>query len=212
MPINMTTWWLFVFSTLLVSATPGPNMLLAFQYGLNYGWRKTLYTLAGLSLGLLLLLGLSLAGVSWLSSRAPLLFQLFKAAGAAYLLYLAWQAWRDHGGTLAGTGQRVVPTRSRLFQVGVGVSLSNPKAILFFAAFFPQFVDGSQPQWPQYLLLMLTFFAIETAWQLVYVFAGQSLAHWLQQRRRLLYLNRCCALVFALIAAGLLWEVAGSVL
>ena len=54
--MTWSSWWLFVASTLFISATPGPNMLLAFQYGLNYGTRKTLYTLAGLSCGLLILL------------------------------------------------------------------------------------------------------------------------------------------------------------
>ena len=206
--MTWSSWWLFVVSTLFISATPGPNMLLAFQYGLNYGTRKTLYTLAGLSCGLLILLCLSIAGVSLLSTQMPVVFQAFKAVGAVYLLYLGWQAWHAQSAALEGPLVRVQPSRSRLFKVGLAVSLSNPKAILFFAAFFPQFVHHNQPQLPQYLILMASFFVIETLWQLIYVLSGRSLAQWLKQGRRLLYLNRSCAVIYALIAVGLLMEVA----
>ncbi|QRQ81786.1 LysE family translocator [Paralysiella testudinis] len=95
--MTWSSWWLFVASTLFISATPGPNMLLAFQYGLNYGTRKTLYTLAGLSCGLLILLCLSIAGVSLVSTQMPVVFQALKAVGAVYLLYLGWQAWQAQG-------------------------------------------------------------------------------------------------------------------
>ena len=206
--MTWSSWWLFVASTLFISATPGPNMLLAFQYGLNYGTRKTLYTLAGLSCGLLILLCLSIAGVSLVSTQMPVVFQALKAVGAVYLLYLGWQAWHAQSAALEGPLVRVQPSRSRLFKVGLAVSLSNPKAILFFAAFFPQFVNHNQPQLPQYLILMASFFVIETLWQLIYVLSGRSLAQWLKQGRRLLYLNRSCAVIYALIAVGLLMEVA----
>ena len=206
--MTWSSWWLFVVSTLFISATPGPNMLLAFQYGLNYGTRKTLYTLAGLSCGLLILLCLSIAGVSLVSTQMPVVFQALKAVGAVYLLYLGWQAWQAQGAALEGPLVRVQPSRVRLFKVGLAVSLSNPKAILFFAAFFPQFVNHNQPQLPQYLILMASFFVIETLWQLIYVLSGRSLAQWLKQGRRLLYLNRSCAVIYALIAVGLLMEVA----
>jgi threonine/homoserine/homoserine lactone efflux protein len=156
--MTWSSWWLFVASTLFISATPGPNMLLAFQYGLNYGTRKTLYTLAGLSCGLLILLCLSIAGVSLVSTQMPVVFQALKAVGAVYLLYLGWQAWQAQGAALEGPLVRVQPSRVRLFKVGLAVSLSNPKAILFFAAFFPQFVNHNQPQLPQYLILMASFF------------------------------------------------------
>ena len=206
--MTWSSWWLFVASTLFISATPGPNMLLAFQYGLNYGTRKTLYTLAGLSCGLLILLCQSIAGVSLVSTQMPVVFQALKAVGAVYLLYLGWQAWQAQGAALEGPLVRVQPSRVRLFKVGLAVSLSNPKAILFFAAFFPQFVNHNQPQLPQYLILMASFFVIETLWQLIYVLSGRSLAQWLKQGRRLLYLNRSCAVIYALIAVGLLMEVA----
>lgn len=182
-------------------------MLLAFQYGLNYGFKKTLWTLLGLSCGLTLILTLSISGVAMLSHQMPLAFELFKCAGALYLAYLGYQAWVSKGGQMqANDDLAVVPTPSKLFRMGMAVSLSNPKAILFFAAFFPKFIDTSLNQTPQYLILVITFFVIETIWQLIYTISGQTLAHWLQQGKRLQYLNRVCGAIFVLIALSLLWD------
>ncbi|WP_373741803.1 LysE family translocator [Neisseria sp.] len=200
------TWLLFLGSTFIISATPGSNMLLAFQFGLNYGFRKTLCTLAGLSLGLFLLLAVSLAFVGWLSQNAPLLFEVMKTAAALYLAWLGIRIWRGAAAEMGSSSIRVVPMPWKLFRTGVAVSLSNPKAILFFAALFPKFLNTSAPLMPQYLVLTLTFFAVETFWQLVYTGGGRALAAWLGQGRRLMWLNRSCGAVFVLLAAGLLWD------
>lgn len=209
--MNYDTWLLFLGSTFIISATPGSNMLLAFQFGLNYGFRKTLYTLAGLSLGLFVLLAVSLALVGWLSQNAPLLFEIMKAAAALYLAWLGIGIWRNAASQMGHSGIRVTPTPSKLFCTGIAVSLSNPKAILFFAALFPKFLNPAAPLMPQYIVLTLTFFAVETLWQLIYTGGGRSLTAWLGRGRRLLWLNRSCGAVFVLLAAGLLHDMVKAV-
>lgn len=82
-------------STFFISATPGPNMLLAFQYGLNYGVKRTLWTLAGLSLGLFILLLSTLLGLDVISRQSPWLLTVIKTIGALYLVYLGISSWRD---------------------------------------------------------------------------------------------------------------------
>ena len=237
------SWHLFaVFfaSTFFISATPGPNMLLAFQYGMNYGVKRTLWTLAGLSLGLFILLLSTLLGLDVISRQSPWLLTIIKAVGAAYLIYLGISSWRDAGdGSLmsdaremseevaaeysisgsedtAGTLQprslssaavRISPSNVTLFRTGVWVSLSNPKAILFFAAFFPKFINFSAPLWPQYVLLTIGLFLSETIWQIVYTLGGTKLASWLDVGNRLAWLNRGCGVIFIIIAAALLAEV-----
>lgn len=200
------TWLLFVGSTFFISATPGSNMLLAFQFGLNYGVRKTLYTLAGLSTGLLILLLVSLGLIGWLSHSAPLAFEIMKVAAALYLAYLGWQIWCNAGAGMGSTDVQIVPTPAQLFRTGVAVSLSNPKAILFFAALFPKFLNTHEPLIPQYVILTASFFVIETTWQLIYTGSGKALSAWLNQGTRLLWLNRLCAMIFVLLAMGLLWD------
>lgn len=221
-------------SVFLISATPGPNMLLAFQYGLNYGVKRTLWTLAGLSFGLFILLLSTLLGIDVISRESPWLLEVIKAVGASYLVYLGVTAWRDadhnsslmqdaqevssaaeafdRGGypdarSLSSAAVRVTPSNVQLFRSGVWVSLSNPKAILFFAAFFPKFINFSAPLWPQYVLLTIGLFLSETIWQMVYMVGGKKLAGWLEVGNRLAWLNRICGVVFIIIAAALLMDV-----
>ena len=245
------SWHLFaVFfaSTFFISATPGPNMLLAFQYGLNYGVKRTLWTLAGLSLGLFILLLSTLLGLDVISRQSPWLLTMIKLVGALYLIYLGVSSWRDSAAnkslmndasvmsaevsaelaissnqidniqqsdklkprSLSSAAVRAVPSDWMLFRTGMWVSLSNPKAILFFAAFFPKFINFSAPLWPQYVMLTLGLFLSETIWQIVYTLGGKKLAGWLDVGERLAWLNRGCGVIFILIAAALLADVFNS--
>lgn len=245
------SWHLFaVFfaSTFFISATPGPNMLLAFQYGLNYGVKRTLWTLAGLSLGLFILLLSTLFGLDVISRQSPWLLTMIKLVGAIYLIYLGVSSWRDSAAnnslmndasvmsaevsaelatssnqidniqqsvklkprSLSSAAVKAVPSDWMLFRTGMWVSLSNPKAILFFAAFFPKFINFSAPLWPQYIMLTLGLFLSETIWQIVYTLGGKKLAGWLDVGERLAWLNRGCGVIFILIAAALLVEVFSS--
>lgn len=204
--MSFETWLLFTTSTFFLSATPGANMLLAFQFGLNHGFRKTLYALAGLSLGLLILLTSSLLFVGWLSQTAPFVFELMKIVAALYLTYLGWQFWRQSATSINQNTLDSAPTRCALFRTGMAVSLSNPKAILFFSALFPKFLNPNAPLLSQYWILTISFFMIETFWQLIYTSSGKALASWLNNGQRLRYLNRLCSLIFIFLATGLLWD------
>ncbi|MBP6344519.1 LysE family translocator [Neisseriaceae bacterium CLB008] len=201
--------WLLYFPILIVlSAAPGPNMLLAFQHGSLYGVKKTLMTLAGLSTGLFILIALSLSGVAALSAEYPLAFELFKALGAIYLLYLGWQSWHQGQVNMSTEPQAyIVPVPKRMYRLGLAVSLSNPKAIIFFAAFLPKFINHDAPLMAQYSVLLLTFFIVETTWQLVYASSGKALSAWLLRGRRWQWFNRACALLFALVGCTILWDV-----
>ncbi|AAZ19615.1 homoserine/homoserine lactone efflux pump, RhtB family [Psychrobacter arcticus 273-4] len=245
------SWHLFLVffaSTFFISATPGPNMLLAFQYGINYGIKRTLWTLAGLSLGLFILLLATLLGLDVISRQSPWLLSVIKTVGAIYLIYLGMASWRDSGSnsslmndadmmsaevsaelaitpnqtvtsshsdkpmpcSLASAAVKMAPSNGTLFRTGMWVSLSNPKAILFFAAFFPKFINFSAPLWPQYIMLTLGLFLSETIWQIVYTLGGKKLAGWLDVGDRLAWLNRGCGIIFILIAAALLADVFNS--
>lgn len=197
----------YMASTCLISAMPGSNMLLAFQFGLNYGVKNTLWTLAGLSLGLFVLLAASLLGLGVISQTAPMLLVAIKVLGALYLAYLGLQSIRHANQALGENAVKITPTPRQLFKTGFWVALSNPKAILFFAAFFPKFINFNAPLMPQYLILTAGFFFIETTWQLIYTTSGKKLAGWLSQGQRLAWLNRICGLIFIAIAGAMLWEV-----
>jgi len=211
---------------------------------MNYGVKRTLWTLAGLSLGLFVLLLSTLLGLDVISRQSPWLLTIIKAVGAIYLIYLGISSWRDAGDgslmsdakelsaeveadyanyadyaaaegrtdtpqprSLSSAAVKAGPSNLTLFRTGVWVSLSNPKAILFFAAFFPKFINFSAPLWPQYILLTIGLFMSETIWQIVYTLGGKKLASWLDVGDRLAWLNRGCGIIFVLIAAALLADV-----
>ena len=222
-------------------------MLLAFQYGMNYGVKRTIWTLAGLSLGLFILLLSTLLGLDVISRQSPWALEVIKIVGAIYLIYLAISSWRDTSHSslmedardmsaevdaeyfennnnelssanyslhacpkprnLSSAATKFSPSNATLFRTGVWVSLSNPKAILFFAAFFPKFISFSAPLWPQYILLTIGLFLSETIWQIIYTLGGKQLAGWLDVGNRLTWLNRVCSVIFILIAVALLLEV-----
>lgn len=187
-------------------------MLLAFQHGINHGVRKTLWMLFGLSFGLFVLLVSALLGIDIISRRWPWLLTATKVAGALYLFYLGVQAWRHADEEVSFSKGRqaknkILKSARQRFTRGMWVSLSNPKAILFFAAFFPKFINFDAPLWPQYIILTLGFFASETTWQFAYTIGGTKLSGWLGSGSRLLWLNRICGVLFIMIAVALLWEV-----
>jgi threonine/homoserine/homoserine lactone efflux protein len=90
---------------------------------------------------------------------------------------------------------------SQLYRQGLLVAASNPKAILFAAAFFPQFLDPASPKLPQFAILLSTFAVIEVGWYLVYAFSGHKLAHVLRQARVMRVFNRVTGGIFIGFAA-----------
>lgn len=202
MPLN--TWLLFVTTVFFVSATPGPNMLLAMTHGIHYGVRRTLATCCGLMSALALIMLASAAGLGALLAASETLFSAVKYAGAAYLIYLGVKTWRAEPRPVAETADdaRAPHTSARMFRSGFLVAMSNPKAFIFFAALFPQFMNARLPQGPQLALLALTFFIIEAAWQFAYASGGARLARWLNSARRLRLVNRVSGGAF--IGAGAL--------
>lgn len=201
MPVDLQTWWLFVGMTFVVSATPGPNMMLVMNHSARHGVRAALGTMAGCMTVLLAMMGASAAGLGAVLHAWPTVFEIMRLLGAAYLAYLGVMSWRAPVANMAQSamGQAVdgvPPTRWALYRQGALVAGSNPKAILFAAAFFPQFIHAGQAQLPQFAWLLLTFSVIEVAWYFVYAASGQRLSEHLARPRVMRLFNRLTGVVF----------------
>ncbi|MFV0298973.1 MAG: LysE family translocator [Hyphomicrobiaceae bacterium] len=149
---------------LVLAITPGPNMALTFAATLSGGMRAGFATIAGTSTGLCILVTIAAAGMTSVMLLMAEWFDVVRWGGAAYLVALGarqlqvWWRTRDVGqcsGPQDGA-VRLVSGRSRYAQ-GIAVSLSNPKVLLFLGAFFPQFVDPSQPPAAQLAVLAVIF-------------------------------------------------------
>ncbi len=202
--MSLSTWWLFVAMTFVVSATPGPNMLLVMSSSARHGLRSAVVTMAGCMTALLAMMGLSAAGLGALLHAFPAVFDALRLVGAAYLAYLGIKSWRAPvQDQLPGSTRADEPAAKSgaLYRQGFLVAASNPKAIVFAAAFFPQFINPDLAKVPQFVILLATFSVIEVSWYYVYAVSGTKLSAYLQRAKVMKAFNRLTGGVFVGFAA-----------
>jgi threonine/homoserine/homoserine lactone efflux protein len=159
--VELNTWLIYAAAAAGLSLTPGPNGLLALTHGALHGVRKTLFTIAGGALGFTSVIGVSLFGIGALLAASSELLVVLKWVGGAYLVWLGIGVWRSPAmGATQGPDQRVI-TRVNVFRQGLLASITNPKGILFFVAFLPQFLSEDIPLLTQFLVMAITFVGIE---------------------------------------------------
>lgn len=203
--MSLQTWWIFVLMTFLVSATPGPNMLLVMSQGARLGLRPAFWTMAGCMTALVCMISISAAGVGALLHSFPAIFDALRYLGAVYLAYLGYKLWCS-GCSSAETTSYVLDalhqrSAGSAYRQGLAVAASNPKAIVFAAAFFPQFIHPGRPAGLQFGILLITFTVIEVSWYVVYALSGHKLSRVLQQVHVLKVFNRVTGSVFVGFAA-----------
>jgi len=161
-------------------------------------------TMAGCMTALLAMMSISAAGLGALLQAFPAVFDALRWAGAVYLAYLGVKTWRSPVHDTAADTPLVIerPRKSgTLFRHGVLVAASNPKAILFAAAFLPQFIHPELPKLPQFSILLATFAVIEISWYVIYAGSGPRLAAYLRRASVLKVFNRLTGGVFIGFAA-----------
>ena len=201
------TLLLFIPACFALNMAPGPNNLLSVSNATRYGFRAACAGGLGRLLAFAGMIALASVGLAVVLHTSEGLFGLIKLAGAAYLLYLAVQLWRapvadGTAGDVAAAAPAVsVWARARQeFWVAAG----NPKAILIFTAFLPQFVNPAQPAAPQFVVLGTLFLLLEVVAIALYALMGLHMRRWLAQARGQRLFNRGCAVLLTGAAAGLL--------
>ncbi|MEI7536277.1 MAG: LysE family translocator [Comamonadaceae bacterium] len=202
--MSLQTWWLFVLMIFFVAATPGPNMLLVMSNSARFGLRAAVATMAGCLTALLTMMTISAAGLGALLHTFPTIFDALRLSGAAYLAYLGVKNWRSPvAQDMKGAPQpaTLAARPAMLFRQGLLVAASNPKALLFAAAFFPQFIQPQAATLPQLSILLATFTVIEIVWYFVYAFSGKRLSAYLQSASVMRAFNRLTGGIFIGFAA-----------
>ena len=152
--ISAPTLWLFLLAVLALFLSPGPNMAFVMSYGLAHGARGGFAAALGISAADLVHSVCAATGVTALVAAWPPSFDLLRYAGALYLLHLAWQALRP---TAVRDAAKAEPMRfGSIMPSALLNNLVNPKALLFFMLFLPQFVDAGSGRAPLQLLLLGT--------------------------------------------------------
>jgi threonine/homoserine/homoserine lactone efflux protein len=202
--MNIHTWWLFATATFFISAAPGPNMLLILSQSVRFNIHSAIWGALGCLTALLIMQTASAAGLGVLLRSAPAVFDVLRWGGAIYLAYLGLRIFLAPVSSQQEIGQPTQvsqPTALTLFKTGFMTAASNPKALLFAAAFFPQFLNPSLPQLPQFGILLGTFVVIETSWYLIYAIGGRHLAVYLKRSAVLKTFNRVTGAMFVGFAA-----------
>ena len=183
--MTFVTWTALLTAAFAICSTPGPSMLHVLTRSIQLGAKRSMPTMAGCVSGLITILSASAAGLHLILDAVPGLFAAVKYAGVAYLVFLGIKAWSRASTPL------VVDTNSDLliiapaqqFWVAFAVGVSNPKLLLFGAAFMPQFIDRNLPHFDQCAMIVATFAACELFWYAVYGLSGQTVASKLREPR-----------------------------
>lgn len=196
----------FLLAALLITASPGPDNLMVLGMGISKGRRQGMAFGLGCALGCLSHTVLAVAGVSALIAASPLAFTALKVCGGLYLVWLGVQALRSRGGTQVRAVTDSEPSLLRLFLKGVFANAINPKVVLFFLSFLPQFVVAEHGQVGlQIALLGLTFTAqAALLFGLLGYFSG-AIGQWINRQPRVgLWLDRVAGAVFVALGLRLL--------
>lgn len=190
--MTLATILLYTITCFAVTVTPGPTMLLALANGTSRNWRVAGLGMLGAALSDLLLIGAVAVGLGTLLATSEAIFSAVKWIGVLYLAWLAVQLWRKQPVALQPTIGNASATATTAFSRSLLVSLSNPKGLLFFSAFLPQFINTAEPQSLQYLILALLTAAIDIVGMACYAMGGAQAARFFTVKG-LRRLNRACA-------------------
>jgi threonine/homoserine/homoserine lactone efflux protein len=161
--LSFEHWIAFAAASAVLVAIPGPTVLLVISYALGHGRRSASATVAGVVLGDFTAMTASILGVGALLAASAALFMALKWVGAAYLVYLGVKLWRAPASAAAaplGDGPEGGVRYRRIFLHAYAVTSLNPKSIVFFVAFLPQFLDAAAPVLPQIAIFEATFLVL----------------------------------------------------
>jgi len=173
--IDLNTYLAYIAACIVIVIVPGPSVTLIFANSLRAGTAAGLMNVAGTQAGLLIMLGVLAAGLSVVVNNLATLFDAVRLVGAAYLVWLGIKMWRSDGTLSVDAGLDTKKTLWGYFLQGLFVLLSNPKVLLFFGAFIPQFIDPARNPLLQTLVLGVTFMLVATLLDSAYaIVAGRA--------------------------------------
>lgn len=199
--MQFDTWLFYLAASVGLSLSPGPNGLLAITHGALHGRRKTLFTISGGALGFVFIIALSVFGIGALIKSSAGWLGALKWIGGAYLVWLGVQVWRSPPLAVELNGGSSQARPGSLFRQGALSAATNPKGLLFFSAFLPQFIDPGRSLVIQFTIMAASFVVIEIVAEYALASAANRVRPWLTRVGR--RFNRVCGGVFAVIGVAL---------
>jgi homoserine/homoserine lactone efflux protein len=200
--MSLDVWLAFFAASWLISLSPGAGAISCMSAGLRYGYRRALWNIFGLQLGILLVLAIVAIGLGAIIAASTTLFLAIKWLGAAYLVWLGVQQWRAPASPVGDQDRAPADegTPARLVLRGFLVNATNPKGILFMLAVLPQFIDPARPQLVQYAICAATLFFTDAVVMSGYTGFAARVLRLLREPHHVRWMNRTFGGLF--VAAG----------
>jgi len=204
--VSIEFWILYATTVLIASLVPGPSMLLALTHGSKFGAKRTMATAVGNPTASFLQSVVAIAGLGAILTASGTIFQIIKWAGAAYLIYIGVKTWLNADAQFnapANTAQPDKLSLPKMFWQAFFVAISNPKAIIFFTALFPQFINQRGQQLPQFVVMVATLAVIAFSCFMIYAIGGHHIGYLLKQASARKTFNRLMSCTFVGVGLSL---------
>lgn len=202
-------YYIYVTLALAVTAIPGPAVILTIKNSIKYGYKTAIANIFGNFIAMILLATLSALGLGAVILASSALFIAVKILGCIYLVYLGVKVWKSPQVIEYMVAEHQNQHKKEIFSVfktGFGVGVANPKAIAFFTALFPQFIDPARAYIPQFLTLIFTIEGISFAVLSTYAFFSSVAAPYLSKKKPMILFNRLTGAAFVGFGLALLFE------
>jgi len=197
--MTLQSWLMYLALVFVATSTPGPAVLFIMTNATLHGWRKAVFAALGNIAGLLCLGIIAVTGLGTILNTSEIIFNMIKYMGAAYLIYLGIKLLVQKNTDLVTINNQVILeniSSNKLFFQALGVALSNPKAIVFLTALFPQFINTNQTLLPQFSMLIITLMIFSFSFLMFYALLAHKAKVWLSKPNRIKAFNRTSGSIF----------------
>jgi len=209
--MTVESWVIYLALVTAATATPGPAILFIITNSTLYGWKRATWAALGNIVGLFCLGIIAITGLGTILNTSVIFFNILKYAGAAYLIYLGFKILLQKGidfSSINAPSHSADISSRKIFLQALAVAISNPKAIVFLTALFPQFINIEQTLIPQFSILIITLMSFSFFFLMLYAFGAQRMKIWLNKSERITLFNRASGSIF--IGFGLLLATASN--
>jgi len=197
--MTVQSWIIYLTLVLIATSTPGPAVLFIMTNSTLHGWRKATFAALGNIVGLFCLGIMAVAGLGTILKTSESIFNIIKYIGAAYLVYLGLKMIFQKGFDFDTIKNQFIAANissGKIFLQAWGVAISNPKAIIFLTALFPQFININEALLPQFAMLIATLMMFSFSFLMLYAVLAHRAKTWLTKPNRVKCLNRTSGSIF----------------
>ncbi len=203
--MTIQSWLMYIMLVVIATSTPGPAVLFIVTNSTLHGYRKSMFAALGNIVGLFCLGVIAVTGLGSILNTSEIIFNIIKYAGAAYLIYLGFKLIFQKSIDFSTIQNQIISAEiasPKIFVQALGIALSNPKAIVFLTALFPQFINTREALIPQFSILIAILMFFSFSFLMGYALLAHKAKIWITQPNRIKTFNRTSGSIF--IGFGLL--------